>query len=391
MARFLVQLALIVCGSCGISALGQVDSVASETPPPLAGQQEADQYLNAFKQRALDAALESGARVKSVSYVDNEGRLHERAMFSSEADVRGVQIESYLDAMGGEKSLEAVRVTDEARCQLWTGSGSDSGLISMVIGSVSAEKASERAITQEQERLLSAALVTSLRNSGFRVLDPIGPKPESYQDTTYARALVGDWSTGPATDFMATLRVSRIPDDRQKKTLYINHPGMASLFYAYSSTSKSVDFNVSVSFSQPATQQEMGLYRAIIETGAFRALESGEWVLDQDEDDLNDWISDITAEFAANTECRPRLFKVTRDGPQKYSLDAGQSRGVTEGSWLLVGDRALMVENVVSDLTLDSLLMLKVTRANQYRAQAEPLPSGEGVLVSQGELLGTLP
>jgi hypothetical protein len=50
-----------------------------------------------------------------------------------------------------------------------------------------------------------------------------------------------------------------------------------------------------------------------------------------------------------------------------------------------------MVENVVSDLTLDSLLMLKVTRANDYRAQAEPLPSGEGALVSQGELLGTLP
>ena len=43
----------------------------------------------------------------------------ERAMFSSEADV-GVQVESYLDAMGGEQSLEAARVSDAARCQLWT-------------------------------------------------------------------------------------------------------------------------------------------------------------------------------------------------------------------------------------------------------------------------------
>jgi len=114
-------------------------------------------------------------------------------------------------------------------------------------------------------------------------------------------------------------------------------------------------------------------------------------VLDQDEDDLTAWVSDITEEFVATTKCLPRVFRVTRDGPQKYSIDAGQSRGVTEGSWLLVGDRALMVENVVSDMTLDSLLMLKVTRANDYRAQAEPLPSGEGALVSQGELLGTLP
>ena len=391
MAGCLGRLALIVLGCLGFPALAQVDSATSNETFGLSGQQEADQYLRAFKQRALDAAFESGARVKSVSYIDDEGRLHERAMFSSEADVRGVQIESYLDAMGGEQSLDAVRVSDDARCQLWTGSGTNSGLVSVTIDSGPAVEVSEQAITQEQERLLSAAVVRSLANSGFRVLDPIGPKPESYQDTTYARTLVGDWSDGPAADFSVAVRVMRIPDDRQKKTLYINHPGLASLFYAYSSTSKSVDFNVSVSFRQPAARTDMGDYRAIIETGAFRALETGEWVLDQDEDDLNDWVSEITEEFVAGTQCLPRLFRVTRDGAQKYSIDAGHSRGVTEGSWLLVGDRALMVENVVSDITLDSLLMLKVTRANQYRAQAEPLPSGEGALVSYGELLGTLP
>jgi hypothetical protein len=390
-ARRLGRLGLIVLGCLGFPAWAQVEIATSNETSVLTGQQEADQYLRAFKQRALDAAFESGARVKSVSYIDDEGRLHERAMFSSEADVRGVQIESYLDAMGGEQSLDAVRVSDEARCQLWTGSGTNSGLVSVTIDSGPAAEVSEQAITQEQERLLSAAVVTSLTNSGFRVLDPIGPKPGGYQDTTYARTLVGDWSDGPAADFSVAVRVRRIPDDRQKKTLYINHPGLASLFYAYSSTSKSVDFNVVVSFKQPAARSDMGEYRAIIETGAFRALETGEWVLDQDEDDLNEWVSEITEEFVAGTQCLPRLFRVTRDGAQKYSVDAGHSRGVTEGSWLLVGERALMVENVVSDITLDSLLMLKVTRANQYRAQAEPLPSGEGALVSFGELLGTLP
>jgi len=390
-ARRLGRLGLIVLGCLGLPAWAQVEIATSSETPGLTGHQEADQYLRAFKQRALDAAFESGARVKSVSYIDDEGRLHERAMFSSEADVRGVQIESYLDAMGGEQSLDAVRVSDDARCQLWTGAGTNSGLVSVTIDSGPAAAVSEQAITQEQERLLSAAVVTSLTNNGFRVLDPIGPKPEGYQDTTYARTLVGDWSDGPAADFSVAVRVTRIPDDRQKKTLYINHPGLASLFYAYSSTSKSVDFNVVVSFSQPAARGDMGEYRAIIETGAFRSLETGEWVLDQDEDDLNEWVSEITEEFVAGTQCLPRLFKVTRDGAQRYSVDAGHSRGVTEGSWLLVGERALMVENVVSDITLDSLLMLRVTRANQYRAQAEPLPSGEGALVSFGELLGTLP
>ena len=129
----------------------------------------------------------------------------------------------------------------------------------------------------------------------------------------------------------------------------------------------------------------------MVEADAYRAFDSGEWILDQDEDDVEEWVEDVVAEFTSGTDCLPRVFTVKRDGPQQYSVDAGLMRGVREGSWLLVGDRELMVNNVVSDLTLDTLLMLKVTRADDHRAQAEPLPSGEGALVTQAELLGTLP
>lgn len=146
-----------------------------------------------------------------------------------------------------------------------------------------------------------------------------------------------------------------------------------------------------VTFSQPAAARAMGDFRALIETGAYRALESGEWVMEQDEDDLDDWVAAATEEFTQATHCLPRVFKVRRDGPERFSVDAGRSRGVAEGTWLLVGDRQLMVNNVVSDMTLDTLVMLRVVRADDHRALAEPLPSGLGALVSQGELLGTLP
>ena len=84
----------------------------------LADDTDALRYLSAFKQRALDAALESGARVKGVAYIDDQGRLHERAMFSTEADVRGIQVESYLEAMGGEEGLMRFRslTTPGANC-----------------------------------------------------------------------------------------------------------------------------------------------------------------------------------------------------------------------------------------------------------------------------------
>ena len=381
-------LALLLMG-CGL--LFAASSAAQDGAIGLASDDDASGYLSAFKQRALDAALESGARVKGVAYLDEQGRLHERAMFSSEADVRGIQVESYLDAMGGQNALDAIRVSDEARCQLWTGSGSESGLVTIRLNSAAMREASERALHQKQESLLITALQNTLRAEGYRVLAPVGPKPQSYQDTTYARALVGDWSEGPAPDFAVSVNVRMLADDREEDDLYINHPGLASMAYVLSSAAKPVKFAVTLSFSQPAARREMGDFRVLIETGAYRAFESGEWVTEQDEEDLEDWVAGVTREFSASTACLPRVFAVTRDGAQRFSIDAGRTRGVVEGQWLLVGDRELMVRNVVSDMTLDTLVMLKVVRADDHRAQAEPLPSGQGALVSQGELLGTLP
>lgn len=374
---------------CGL--LWAFSSSAQDEATGLASDDDASGYLSAFRQRALDAALQSGARVKGVAYLDDQGRLHERAMFSSEADVRGIQVESYLEAMGGQDTLDAIQVSDEARCQLWTGSGSQSGLVTIQLTSDAMREASERALHKKQETLLVSALQSTLRAQGYRVMAPVGPKPKSYQDTTYARALVGDWSEGPAPDFAVSVDVRMLADDREENDLYINHPGLASMAYVLSSTAKPVKFAVTLSFSQPAARREMGDYRALIETGAYRAFESGEWVTEQDEEDLEDWVAAVTREFSDSTACLPRVFAVTRDGAARYSIDAGRTRGVVEGQWLLVGDRELMVNNVVSDMTLDTLVMLRVVRADDHRAQAEPLPSGEGALVSQGELLGTLP
>ena len=276
---------------------------------------EASAYLSAFKQRALDAAFESGARVKGVAYIDDQGRLHERAMFSSEADVQGVQVESYLDAMGGEQSLEAAQVSDAARCQLWTEQGPNSGVVAIRLASPPMRQASESTIQQQQEALLVAALQRSLGAKGFRVLAPVGPKPDSYQNTTYARALVGDWSDGPAPDFAVSVSVRMLVDDREENDFYINHPGLSSLVYVISSTSKPVKFAMTISFAQPAARNPMGDFRALVKTGAYRAFQSGEWVMEQDEEDLADWVSDVTTEFTDTTECLPRVFSVSRDGP----------------------------------------------------------------------------
>ena len=104
------------------------------------------------------------------------------------------------------------------------------------------------------------ALDRSLRAQGYRVLAPLVPSLDSYQDTTYARALVGDWSEGPAPDFGVTVSVRMLADDREENDLYVNHPGLASIVYVLSSTVKPVKFAITLSFEQPRRQATDGRF-----------------------------------------------------------------------------------------------------------------------------------
>jgi hypothetical protein len=321
-----------------------------------------------------------------------------------------VQIQSYLEAMSGEvPPLEAIQVTDAARCELWSDGGRLSGMVSILVEPDNAgvtssgiylhrnAESSERAIRREQETVLLESLTNQLSMGGFRALDPVFPTPKNYQDTTYARTLVGDWHKGPAADFSVTLKLSPLPDDRVKDDLYMNHPGFASVasmtrfIPLVSSPAKPANFDVSLTYAQPAAERVLGNHRAVIEASAYRAVSSGAWVIDQNLKRLNNWLVDSVSEFTKQASCMPRLLSVEQDGIGGYSIGAGLSRGISEGTWLLAGDRQLMVDGIVSDQTLEALVMLKVTRAEQHRAIAEPLPAGEGALVPQGDLLGVLP
>ena len=128
-------------------------------------------------------------------------------MFSTEADVKGIQVESYLEAMGGEEALDAIQVSDDARCQLWTGSGAESGLVAIKIAASSSREASERALQQKQEALLVEALDRSLTAQGYRVLAP-WPKPrvikhylcEGFGGRLVGRACARLWGDGECAD-----------------------------------------------------------------------------------------------------------------------------------------------------------------------------------------------
>jgi hypothetical protein len=60
----------------------------------------AEQKLEAIKQSLVDLALMSNLQLGSSAYIDSNGVLHESSLISSDADIRGVRILSYLQDAG---------------------------------------------------------------------------------------------------------------------------------------------------------------------------------------------------------------------------------------------------------------------------------------------------
>jgi hypothetical protein len=68
----------------------------SEPTGPAAEMLAQERELEAIRKALLQTALNAPMRVRSMSWIDGEGRLQENAQFTSDAKVRGVRVESYL-------------------------------------------------------------------------------------------------------------------------------------------------------------------------------------------------------------------------------------------------------------------------------------------------------
>ena len=75
---------------------------------------DADRHLGAIKQALIDLSLGTELRLTSTAYVDERGALHESSMITSQSQVRGVRVLSYLKEAGLEvATLEATLVADD--------------------------------------------------------------------------------------------------------------------------------------------------------------------------------------------------------------------------------------------------------------------------------------
>ena len=106
----MAQLALV------LALLLAIVTVMLQSTAAIGSQQgaDADRHLGAIKQALIDLSLGTELRLTTTAFVDERGALHESSLITSQSQVRGVRVLSYLQEAGLEiASLDATMVADD--------------------------------------------------------------------------------------------------------------------------------------------------------------------------------------------------------------------------------------------------------------------------------------
>jgi hypothetical protein len=82
----------------------------------LANESLAERKLETIKHRLVDLALKTNVRLGSAAYLDGDGVLHETSVMSSDADIRGVRVLSYLEEAGIDTALVDAKIFSSSEC-----------------------------------------------------------------------------------------------------------------------------------------------------------------------------------------------------------------------------------------------------------------------------------
>lgn len=340
-----------------------------------------EDVVSDLKRKLLDAALESGVSVATVAYVDETGKLESSSVFSSKVNIRGVQVAAYLDALGvGSEPKVGDSVLEPGTwCEVLNSSGlSKPDLLALSIraarDSQSASSAILSALIQGFEsRVSKESVAMGYRLGSFAVVRGLRAQSTS----SYRAFTLGGMGMRAEPDFLLKAEM-KIQSKRDKRpTLLLNHPGASAFVHGLTnSATEAYDLLISLEASQPSSEKVLVSRDLLVPISVSRKPNTGEIVIRNFETIFSEIVIDSLNDLQKSAHCMPRTFNVARKGDEIFELDAGLIRGVNVGDWLIIADRRLLVGNLVSDRTINSLSVLKVTEAKDVSAIAVPIGTG---------------
>lgn len=360
-------------------ALGASSATYAEAPLDSGNNEDADanSRLDAIKEKLIEAAFGAGMRVRSVAYLDQSGKLKQDAFFSSEVQVRGHQVLSYVNEFDKNLTIGEAKLPVDKICDAWElHSKNGRGVVKLRSTFKPATLVSENAIPEDKRQELIEMFDRVLTDHGFNVVHSLDPGASSQvQDTTYSANLVSNWAEGPPADFEVSLDLDLVNKSTNVfPSIYSSHAILYGPEVLLSNIgSRDYALELSATFSQPASQRILGETSLEAVFVAQRRYSSGAWTLGKRDQAIDEWTREAIESFTNEARCVPRVFEVEPQTDEVFAISAGLAHGINAGDWIVVANKNLMVGNIVSDATFESLSIMKVLSASEYSALAEPL------------------
>lgn len=349
--------------------------------------------LEALQHALVAAAMDSQTRVRTAAWVDSTGKLHENTRITSDMKVRGVRVQSYVnaedgpsaaivaDARGATPSEEICKAnvqryrreaTLETAMRIAT-SGADRYQWTMLM-------------EQARARLVSRATATRMWHLSTPAVMPA---------TTYERMLTGavpDISPYHMVIEMLPPGALAIEPVRPKQTLRQKSAQMVKAVANYVTDepprTEPVPFVMRLSVYERSNQRllwqdavplffpetELRTTSQPLPPGLLSELDR---VLDR-------WQQSMESNFA----CRPQQFNVVQEAPGGWVINGGQVAGLSAGDQLLLMNREHLPARILEPDSAQHLALVEVVSVAAGRATLRKL-AGPANIARSGDWVAT--
>ena len=349
--------------------------------------------LEALQHALVAAAMDSQTRVRTAAWVDSSGKLHENTRITSDMKVRGVRVQSYVnaedgpsaaivaDARGATPSEEICKAnvqryrreaTLETALRIAT-SGADRYQWTMLMD-------------QARARLTSRATTSRMWNLS---------RPVSMPATTYDRLLTGvvpDISPYHMVIEMLPPGELAIEPVRPKQTLRQKSAQMIKVVANYVTDepprSEPVPFVIRLSVYERSSQRllwqdAVPLFFPETELRTTsQPLPSG--LLSELDLVLDRWQQSMENHFS----CRPQQFNVMQETPTGWVINGGQIAGLSAGDQLLLMNREHLPARILEPDSAQHLALVEVVSVGAGRATVRKL-AGPASIARSGDWVAT--
>ena len=348
---------LAISGFCQESTTGQEENKSMEEEESF--DSVAEKKLSEIRHQLIEAAQHAASRVRSTSWLDSQGVLHETTRIDSDVLVRGMQVKSYI-----KSDATAIRST-KMPCQKNMQDYKRVGAVQMAIypndGRYGSYFLADIAFNMSRglfkhTHLQKNWLLTSVKKYRTNYDKAIEASP--YAKATYSFNISVNAPYSGKIKKRNVESIFRYVDNNYSPKLKrrSRQPIEVSLSVIEKNTGNMI-WNKTTNIMYPAVYASISTQELPAEFTA---------VLDET---IKTWGQEIDRQLS----CQPLYFDVVYQTPDTFTINAGTRVGIQAGDHMIIANREKVPFRVLEEGVLDQTLLVIVESVTKNRAQLKKI------------------